>query len=148
MPLLNWNDWKRFQAVMPSMLTTCAAHQVRPEAHAVVCICSRHSLISHRVLEESFTDKKKLKNQSTCFDFSLYSLIPMFLECRCQCPWGCTQRRSQVSLAGGLTEFRGGGINLNTYKPRGGAQIFPGGTGIFYSLHLHPSSSGQHTTIS
>ena len=26
----------------------CAAHQVRPEAHAVVCICSRHSLISHR----------------------------------------------------------------------------------------------------
>ena len=25
-----------FQAVMPSMMTTCAAHQVRPEAHAVV----------------------------------------------------------------------------------------------------------------
>ena len=49
------------------------------------------------------------------------------------------QRRSQVSLAGGggLTEFQGGGINLNTYRglpikcqgrqPRGGAQIFPGG---------------------
>ena len=45
------------------------------------------------------------------------------------------QRRSQVSLAGGggLTEFQGGGINLNTYSygkkdnAAWGAQIFPGG---------------------
>ena len=33
-----------FQAVMPSMMTTCAAYQVRPEAHAVVffLVCGFH----------------------------------------------------------------------------------------------------------
>ena len=34
------------QAVISSM-ATCAAHQVRPEAHAVV-LCLRHSSIFHR----------------------------------------------------------------------------------------------------
>ena len=52
---------------------------------------------------------------------------------------GDHQRRSQVSLAGGggLTEFRGGGINLNTYsygkrdrQPRGGCSNFSRGGGL------------------
>ena len=70
------------------------------------------------------------------------------------------QRRSQVSLAGGgLTEFQGGGINLNTYgygksnsaAYRGGLKYFQGGwappprppvaTGLHESLYLRASQS-------
>ena len=60
---------------MPSMMTTCAAHQVRPEAHAVVCICSRHSLISHRFWK---SQKKMLAALSASAMVFLFSGFPFF----------------------------------------------------------------------
>ena len=65
---------------MPSMMTTCAAHQVRPEAHAVVFAFVRGT---HWFLA-AFGSVLKKYSSIVCFcpDFAFlkYRLSLMFLE--------------------------------------------------------------------
>ena len=66
-----------FQTAMPSMMTTCAAHQVRPEAHAVVLHLFAALIDFSPLLEVSL--KKNIAALSA-FAFLKYRLSLMFLE--------------------------------------------------------------------